>query len=274
MDHKTETGIYICKRVGTPPSVDGHLNEPAWQKAERSPRFVDMTTGAPGFYDTQAAALWDDENLYVAFWVQEPFVEAHLTKRDSIIFTENDVEVFIDGGDCYYEFEINAQNTVYEVFFVWRDAFKRGGRFDVPELDLFDHQPYVFGGDYDRQPLTFWRGTHPRGTRWAYTDWDFPGLRTGVQVQGTLNDNSDLDQGWTVEIAFPWAGMDHLAGGRSLPPQPGDEWRLYFGRFQKLTPSGIEISPHPAWAWQSHGIYDTHMPEKWTRVRFSDDRID
>ena len=58
------------------------------------------------------------------------------TERDSLIFHENDVEVFIDGGDCYYEFEINALGTIYEVFFIWRDAYRRGSRFDVPEFDL------------------------------------------------------------------------------------------------------------------------------------------
>ena len=66
--------------------------------------------------------MWDDENFYVSFWIEEPFIEAHQTERDSLVFLENDVEVFIDGGDCYYEFEINALGTVYEVFFVWRDA--------------------------------------------------------------------------------------------------------------------------------------------------------
>ena len=79
----------------------------------------------PGFLDTRAAALWDDEALYIAFWIEEPFVEARLTQRDSTIFQENDVEVFIDGGDCYYEFEINALNTVYEVFFIWKDAYNK-----------------------------------------------------------------------------------------------------------------------------------------------------
>jgi hypothetical protein len=87
-----------------------------------------MVTGEPGYFDTRAAALWDDENLYVSFWVEEPFPEAHMTERDGIVFAENDVEIFIDGGDCYYEFELNAANTVYEVFFIWQDAYRRGGR--------------------------------------------------------------------------------------------------------------------------------------------------
>ena len=100
----TEADIahYTCYRASGPITVDGLLDEAAWAAAPRSPRFVDMTTGEPGYFDTRAAALWDDENLYISFWVEEPFPEAHQTERDSIVFVENDVEVFIDGGDCYY----------------------------------------------------------------------------------------------------------------------------------------------------------------------------
>jgi len=83
-----------------------------------------MTTGEQGPFDTRAATMWDDENLYVGFWIQEPFVRATLTERDALIFNDNDVELFIDGGDCYYELEINALGTLYEVLFVWKDAYQ------------------------------------------------------------------------------------------------------------------------------------------------------
>ena len=264
-----EIARYTCYRTRQPIDVDGRLDEAAWAQAPTSPRFVDMASGAPGYYDTRMAALWDETNLYVGFWVEEPFVEAHHTERDAIIFQENDVEVFIDGGDCYYELEINALGTIYEIMFIWRDAYRRGSRFDVPEFDLYEREVYSFGGDYDRQPASFWRGTHPRGTRWAFLDWDFPGLQVATHVDGTLNDNSDLDRGWTVEIALPWSGMGWLADGRSLPPQDGDTWRLFFGRFQKLMNAGREVSPHPAWVLSPHGVYDTHQPACFPYVTFS-----
>jgi len=38
-----------------------------------------------------------------------------LTERDSPIYKNNDVELFIAGKHSYYEFEINAFNTIYEV---------------------------------------------------------------------------------------------------------------------------------------------------------------
>ena len=265
---------YTCYRTSQPLVVDGNLDKPAWRKARRSPRFVDMAAGTPGFFDTRMAALWDDDYLYIGFWVEEPFVEAHHTQRDAVIFQENDVEVFIDGGDCYYELEINALGTLYEVMFIWRDAYRRGSRFDVPEFDLFDRQAYTFGGDYDRQAASFWRGTHPRGVRWAFLDWDFPGLQVATHIDGTLNDPTDIDRGWTAEIALPWSGMSWLANGRSLPPRDGDTWRLFFGRFQKLLNAGQEVQPHPAWALSPHGVYDTHMPDRFPYVTFSTSMVD
>ena len=265
---------YVCYRTREPLVVDGHLTSAAWQFAPKSPRFVDMVTGSPAHFDTRASALWDDKNLYIGFWIEEPFVEAHLTQRDSLIFMENDVEVFIDGGDCYYEFEINALNTVYEVFFIWQDAYKRGGRFDVPEFDLLERQAVSFGGNYDRSGWHFWKGTHPRGVRWAFLDWDFPGLRSAVLVDGKLNDRSFVSKGWTVELAFPWAGMTPLANGRSLPPQEGDVWNIFFGRFEKFEVANARPEPQPAWCWTPHGTLDTHMPEKFTRVQFSTRSVD
>lgn len=257
---------YIARKITSRPLLDGTLSADCWQHADRSPRFGDMATGLPGLYNTQAAVLWDDEYLYVGFWVEEPFPSAKLTERDSLIFQENDIEVFIDGGDAYYEFEMNALNTVYEVFFIWRDVFTKGSRWDVPEFDVLSPEAYTFGGDFDRKPESFWRGTHPRGTRWAFLNWDFPGMESAVHVDGELNDPMVESRGWTAEIRFPWKGMQHLANGRVIPPEDGDVWNLFFGRFQKI-PIG-EGDVQAAWCWSPHGKYDTHMPEKFTPIEF------
>ena len=229
-----------------------------------------MVTGAPGWFDTTAALLWDDQALHVRFWIEEPFLRAHQLERDSIVFLENDVELFIDGEDCYYELEINAAGTVYEVLFVWQDAFGPGTRFDRPDLDLVGSHALSFAGDDDRTGATFWTGGHPRGARWAFRSWDLPGLRTMVALDGTLNDDTDVDRGWTADLVLPWSGLALIAGDRPVPPRPGDEWRLFLGRFERLEAGGREIQPHPAWCWTPHGRYDTHRPESWTRVVFSD----
>jgi hypothetical protein len=72
-------------------------------------------------------------------------------------------------------------------------------------------------------------------------------------------------------LAIPWAGMVPLANNRSLPPREGDVWRMLFGRFEKLKSAGAEIQPHPAWVWTPHGVYDTHRPECFTTIRFSNE---
>ena len=259
---------YIARRGQAPNSVDGDMTVAPWRDAEWSRRFVDMASGGPGLYDTRVAIVWDDTALHIAFVAEEPFVNASLTERDSIIFQENDLELFIDGGDCYYELEVNAVNTVYEVLFVWRDAHTPGSRFDTPQFDVHQPTAYTFGGDYDRTPSSFWTGTHPRGVRWAFTDFDLPGLATAVRVDGTLGDDTDVDRGWSLQIRVPWASLALLAEGRSLPPQPGDEWRMFLGRFQRLVLGGHEVVPHPATALTGHGVYDTHQPGRWSRIRF------
>lgn len=264
----SETFDYLAKKINATLEIDGNIEKEIWKNATWSKRFVDIATGDAGMYNTQTAILWNDAHLYIVFVVEEPFVEAKLTERDSIIFLENDLELFIDGGDCYYELEINAANTIYEVFFIWKDAYTKGSKFDIPAFDVHQSQAYTFGGDYDRTGATFWKGTHPRGIRWAFTNFDMEGLQTAVKIDGTLNDNSDIDKGWSLEIAIPWNSLHLLANGRSIPPQNGEVWNLFLGRFQKLMVSGKEVQPHPAMALNSHGIYDTHLPEKWSKVVF------
>lgn len=259
---------YFAKRIDTLLTIDGNIEKAPWLHAEWSKRFVDMVTGTPGMYHTQCALLWNTTHLYIAFKAEEPFLEATLTERDSIIFTENDLELFIEGKDCYYELEVNAANTIYEVFFIWKDAYVKGGRFDVPLFDVHHPQAYTFGGDYDRTGPSFWKGTNPRGIRWAFTHFDMPGLKTAVMLDGTLNDHTDIDNGWALEIAIPWTSLQLLDNERPIPPADGDIWNMFLGRFQKLMTGGKELHPHPAMALNSHGIYDTHLTEKWSRIQF------
>jgi hypothetical protein len=264
-----DIGHYTCHRTDERIVLDGRLSEACWRRAPKSPRFVDMVTGAPGFLDTRMAALWDDENLYIAFWVEEPNVQAHFTERDAPVYLENDVEVFIAGQDCYYEFQINARGTIYEVFYIWQDAYRKGGFSGKPEFDLLRHPVDVLGGFQDVMRYQ----KHPRGRRWAFLDWDFPCLKTAVQVDGTLNDESGIDRGWTVGLAFPWDGMRTLAQGRSLPPKEGDIWRMDFSRFEALRYNGRVTDPSVGWSFNKHGVYDSHIPECFTYVHFSRDII-
>ena len=263
---ENEVARYKAYRAADPIAIDGHLDEPSWLSAPRSPRFRDLVHGAPGIHDTRSAVLWDDRNLYVGFWVEEPFVTATLTERDAPIYENNDVEVFIAGQDAYYEFEINALGTIYEVLFVWEEAYQRDGYDKLPGLqpDAEGAQPFNGVG----------LSSHPRGMRRGFFRWDLPGLHWAVHVDGTINDDSDRDRGWTVELAFPWKAMDILARGdnRSLPPNEGDVWRMDFSRFNQYKEAPPSRDPG-GWAWSPHGVWDSHVPECFPFIEFSNTSV-
>jgi hypothetical protein len=67
--------------------------------------------------------------------------------------------------------------------------------------------------------------------------------------------------------------MTALAGGHTVPPRDGDTWRMFFGRFEALRVCGQEVTPHPGWSWSPHGAYDSHLPECFQYVHFSNEVV-
>jgi hypothetical protein len=253
---------YNAYRATTVPHIDGRLDEPIWQVAPKSAPFRDLIAGTKTIHDTRVAVLWDDESLYVAYWIEEPNVQATLTNRDAKIYQDNDVELFIAGQDTYYEFEINAFGTIYEVFFIWEASYRNGGYDTIAGLGLNEPGRTPFHG-VGYKP-------HPRGPRIGYWNWDFPGLQSAVFVDGTINDDQDRDRGWTVELALPWSGMSVLAMGdnRSLPPQDQDISRMDFSRFNQYR-EAPPAKDSKGWAWSPHGVMDSHVPECFAIIHFS-----
>ena len=230
---------YVCYRASGPITIDGKLDEPAWDAVPWSEPFVDIegdVRPSPRFR-TRVKMLWDDNCLYIAAELEEPHIWATLKEHDSVIFHDNDFEVFLDpDGDShlYAELELNALNTTW---------------------DLLLPKPYKDGGQ-------------------AINAWEILGLRTAVHVDGTLNDPSDKDQGWTVEIAWPWEGLKEVAGC-PVPPRDGDQWRINFSRVEWDTDvvdgnyHKIEKRAEHNWVWSPQGVIDMHRPETWGYVQFS-----
>jgi hypothetical protein len=255
-----ETARYTAYHIREPVTIDGRLDEAVWRRAPFSPRFVDIISGGRTIHDTRACVVWDDEHLYVAWRIEEPFVHAKYTKQNDPIYYDNDVELFIAGRDAYYEFEVNAFNTCYEVFFIWEEAYEKGGFAAAPEFARSKMKPFNGVGFTN----------HPRGKRLGQFEWTFPGRRNAVAIDGTINDDTDRDRGWTVELALPWKGFEWLARAenRSLPPKDGDVWRVDFSRFNtyKEAPPAKDSG---GWVWTRHGIWDSHIPELFVHVQFT-----
>ncbi|NJB66876.1 hypothetical protein GGQ74_000516 [Desulfobaculum xiamenense] len=241
--------------ISAPPVVDGQLDDVCWHEAHWSDIFVDLVHGTPAWLDSRCAMEWDERALYIAFRFEEPNVTANLTERDAPIYMDDDAEVFIAGPDAYYELEINAFGTVYEVLWIWDDAFDPQGA----------HAGAEFSGRTMRL-AGIGSHRHPRGMRTGFLDWDLPGLVTAVRIQGTVNDDTDVDEGWTVEVAIPWTGLRRILPDAPMSPQPGWTFRADCSRFRHRDSAGRRIDPPNGWALGPHGQFDSHMPEKFARV--------
>ncbi len=261
MGDTQENSSYACHRVAEGSLVvDGNLGKEAWQSAERTRRFVQAASGGVTLFNTEAALLWDDDNLYIAFWLEEPDVWCTGEDRSGLVWQENTVELSVAGTGAYYNLSVNPMKRTSELFFIWKDSYSRGGRYDVPEFDLAVQRPMVFGGDAEPHDQ--------RGMRWGFLDWRFPGLQTGVRVAGTLNRRTDVDDGWTVELALAWEGLQRLADG-PLPAREGDTWRVALARNQVLDQRATR---HPAtWTWQptdqsDHAPHPMHRPDRFSQI--------
>jgi hypothetical protein len=89
---------YICQAAPGLSQVDGRLDKSFWRDAPWTEEFVDIEGDIKPRprLRTRAKMLWDDECLYVGAEMEEPHVWATLTERDSIVYHDNDFEVFLN----------------------------------------------------------------------------------------------------------------------------------------------------------------------------------
>ena len=225
-----------------------------------------MVSGEPALYDTRVACQWDEERLYVAYWIEEPQVKATLTERDSFIWNDNDVELFVAGDDCYYELEINAFGTVYEAFFVWQDALRRGSRFDRAGLDP------IAGTS------TCWAASRTRAatasTRAAAASLPRLRPRRARDRRARGRDDQRPRRPSTAAGRSRWR-----CRGRAWPScstvarclrSEGETLRCDFSRFEALRVHGKPLPENPGWSLNPHGVYDSHIPESFSVVHFTE----
>ena len=95
-------------------------------------------------------------------------------------------------------------------------------------------------------------------------------MRSAVHIDGTINDDSDRDRGWTVELAIPWSGMSALAlaDNRSLSPKEEDIWGMDFSRFNQYK-EAVPAKDSGGWVWSPHGVWDSNVPEYFTYIHLS-----
>tara|TARA_B110000503_G_scaffold142504_1_gene239517 strand:- start:3006 stop:4076 length:1071 start_codon:yes stop_codon:yes gene_type:complete len=223
-------------------TIDGKADEAAWESTEWSSNFIDIAGVKIPEYQTIVKMLWDENHFYILAKIEDPHVWADIKQHDAIIYHNNNFEVFIDpDGDThnYYELEINALNTVWDLFIT-----KPYREFNSPVLN----------------------------------DWHITGLKSAVYVDGTLNNDSDVDKGWTLEIAIPWS-VYKTSYYQDIVPRD-KFWRVNFsrvnwnyditnGKYSRKKDENEKYLPEYNWVWSSQGVINMHEPEKWGYVYFS-----
>jgi hypothetical protein len=213
-------------------TIDGRLDEPAWRGAKSTGPFVDVGSGRENpSLPTQGNArlLWDDQHLYVGFEVSDRKVHGGWARgggaRKPHLWEKDTVEIMLDpdgDGDNkdYYEIQINPQNLVFDT-------------------------------QYDDYNSPNGNGRGPFG----HEEWS-ANLQSAVVVHGTIDDDSDVDQGYTVEAKIPWASF---AKAQHSPPRPGDTWRMNF--YAMKNNGGTAWSP-------ILGMGNFHRASRFGRVRW------
>lgn len=92
---------------------DGKLEDAAWTQVPFSQPFQDIATDTRPYLDTHMKMRWDDQCLYVGGRLEEPQAFANWTKNNSIIFYDNDFEVFVDpdGSTHFYKVRLLSALT-------------------------------------------------------------------------------------------------------------------------------------------------------------------
>ena len=200
--------VVIALYTEDPIVVDGKLDEQVWQNAPAYPLYLSADKDPEGLNPVQengeARLAWDDDHLYIAM----DFVDT-----DVVAEGKHDNEMHINLGDVGEVFIKPDTNTVYWELYVTPRGKK--STFFLPSWARF--LPSCF--DYEME------------------------MTVAASVQGTLNDWTDRDQGWTAEMAIPRTELERY--GDTFPDSG---WTILVSRYnygRYLNQQGPELTMMP-----------------------------
>ena len=183
---------FECRWADTPIKIDGKGDDPAWKHAQVIDHFYLPWLKVPrnAKTATKAKLLWDRDYLYFLAEMEDTDLYADVTEHDGQTWDNDVFEMFFKPADDkpgYYEFQVNAAGTVMDMF--------------IPRRGAGGYRRFKKDGDFH--------------------------IDAKVTLDGTLNNWTDKDKGWTVEGRIPWT--DFLrTGGR---PAAGESWKVNLCRY-------------------------------------------
>lgn len=196
--------------IGDGVTVDGKLDDGIWENVDNLSL---SPLGSQKKLATDVRAFVSGEHLFVGAKMEDEHAWGTLEERDSKTWEEEVLEMFVDvdgNGKNYMEFQIAPTGTIFDANFESVDTKNIG----------------------------------------KAKKFDLEGLESAVHVEGTLNDNSDDDEFWSVELKIPLASIPDVDG----PPSDGDQWAVNLYRFDR--PTDDETL---AFAWSTRPQGDFHQ---------------
>jgi len=202
---QSEPGPTTAWKSETPLVIDGVLDEPAWQRAERVR--VDYIHGKTGQLSSdhhmEVRYTWDENYLYLGYETFDRNVVAlgtgkkegpdkNLREGCEISHATEPVDVvefFISFGDLRFFWEIhhNAANQFNDI---WCTSYDDSWPISKSSIDRYGIH---FGAS------EFIRDDEEAGHTFASA--------ATLKPPSTLNDSKDTDTGYIGEIRLPWAGL-------------------------------------------------------------------
>ncbi len=216
---------FIAERL----PIDGDLNKPPWTSlapvALAASHGRDPWNAAGSVQPTALRICHDGERLYVAFDCVDRDVWGSHQGRNHPIYEEEVVEAFLaPGADPrrYFELESSPRGAYWEGLIDNPDGLRSSMRSDLA---------------------------------WLCAGWE-----RGIRVRGTLDVRDDVDDGWSVEWAIPFAAL----GAPS--PRRGERWRANFYRIERPRGSAPEFS---AWSPTFADPAEYHLPAHFGVLEFA-----
>jgi hypothetical protein len=125
-------------------------------------------------------------------------------------------------------------------------------------MDIFLEKPYRDGG-------------------FPIFGWECKGIRYAISFEGTINNPSDVDTAWNIEMIIPLSSIRDLQRGKKTITA-GTQWRINFSRVQWNVKAENNTyyklhEPEHNWVWSPQWAINMHRPEYWGYLQFSTHQV-
>lgn len=163
-----EQPVYKVAKAKGPIVADGKMDEETWKNAEvKSFDYFFRRDEPLEKQKTKFRMLWDEQNIYLFYECEDTSITARETGYDGRPYIDDCAEFFClpvpDSLYMHFGFEVNVWKARYDYIVLWQ----------------FYENRSIFIPDYN------------------------PGYEVGVTFDGTINNDTDTDKGWTMEYVIP-----------------------------------------------------------------------